>query len=165
MVRKIDIEELKKLLNDTDSSLVRVARSFLEDIVAEHEELSRSELYNKGLNDAWELAQKINVYSEDGGLRMDELKKIFDETDTCKIMCLSYEEALAKLKAYEEQSKIEVGDVVEIDCKALVIDMLDEEVCAVLTEVGCNETWALSSCKKTGKHIDIQSVLEQIGGE
>jgi hypothetical protein len=119
--------------------------------------------YNNGLADAWKLAQRINIYSDDGGLRMDELGKIFDQTDTCKIMCLSYEEALAKLKAYEE--RIEVGDIVLACNEVLIVvtGISNNMIFGIDAEGLTSSRLLFSDCKKTGKHIDIQSILEQIG--
>ena len=125
--------------------------------------------YNKGLEDAWELAKKIASNPSEGGFSIKELIKIF-ESSLIKDIFKKYsaQEALAKLEAYEnEQADIKVGDVVvHLDTKGVVLDFIDstDDEMVVLNENGCVEEWKHSQCKKTGKHIDIQSVLEQIGG-
>lgn len=126
------------------------------------------EKYHEGLNDgrneAWELAQKINCYVDEGGISQAELVEIFDSGDTCKIMCLSYEEAFAKLKAYED-SKIEVGDVVVAFNETLiVVTSLEGNMIYGIDAQGLVSARLLfGDVKKTGKHIDIKSILEQIG--
>ena len=137
--------------------------------LAEHEEAIRKDGYNKGLNDGrnevWEFISKL--YS----MTTDVAYKIFGTSCIEKMFIyLTPQEALAKLKAYEEAQKIKVvvGDVVEIThCdekfKGLVLDILDEISFVLLTENGMVESYVDERVKKTGKHIDIQSILEQIG--
>ena len=120
--------------------------------------------YIDGLNDAWELANKL--VQNKMNILGDELGKIFDGHMFLEDIFDNFtpQEALSKLKAYEE-AQIEVGDVV-LACN---------EVPIVVTNISNNmifgvDTFGLTSarllfsdCKKTGKHIDIQSILEQIG--
>lgn len=116
--------------------------------------------YDKGLADAWELAKKFWY------LGNRECKKIFGFEFSIDILeHFTPQEALAKLKAYDD-SKIEVGDVVESDSgvKAVIVETADYHF-MVFTQYGMVGTWNTTCCKKTGKHIDIQSILEQIGGE
>ena len=76
--------------------------------------------YQQGLNDAWACAKKIFGYEIDGGLPLDELRNVFGVKDvpfcTADIFRINTaSEALAKIKAYEEQQKadeIKVGDEV-----------------------------------------------------
>lgn len=124
--------------------------------------------YEQGLYDAWELAKRINCYENDGGLSQRELKKIFGTFDCCEIMSMPYKEALAKLKAYEEQNKIEVGDVVENIVRdkvfvGVVSNIYYDEV-TVMWNDGTSGLVKRNELEKTGKHIDIKSILEQIGG-
>ena len=76
-------------------------------------------------------------------------------------------EAMAKLEAYEkEQNEIKVGDVVISDAghKALVVgfDKGNKDGIFVMRNDGVTGLRVKQSYTKTGKHIDIQSVLEQI---
>ena len=66
--------------------------------------------YQQGLDDAWECARKIFGYVTDGGLTLDELRNVFGVKGVpfCTADILrtnTASEALAKIKAYEEQQK------------------------------------------------------------
>ncbi len=105
--------------------------------------------YDRGLNDAWELAKQM-IANFDG----HEILSSYTP-----------QEALAKLKEYEEaHSKVVVGDVVnhrEYGNGIVTIEDGDfyHVVCAN-GEVVCFEK---NRVTKTGKHLDISSILEQIG--
>ena len=125
--------------------------------------------YDQGLNDAWELMCKINKLS------IEELEKVFGrrfQYITEIIETITPQEALAKLKAHED-SKIKVGDVViheETGMKFLIIThekgdfykfgVIDLEK-MTLDKIANNT----SAFKKTGKHIDVQNILEELKGE
>ncbi len=128
--------------------------------------------YEKGLNDAWELAQKIVCYEGDGGMSQRELEKIFDSFNTCEIMCLSYFEALAKLEAYEKANEIKVGDVVTIfprsggQYDAIVIMVnIENHINVIYADGVTADNVPPQLYKKTGKHIDLTDLFKQIGGE
>lgn len=123
------------------------------------------EKYNEGLNDgrneAWELVKKMIL------LDNDTAREVFG-TGFLKLAMenLTPQEALAKLKAYEEaQSKIEVGDVVELTVGTKgVVTSIRNDIADGFTEAGFSfYDLPLDELKKTGKHIDISSILEQIG--
>lgn len=130
-----------------------------------NENIDVNKTYEMGLSDAWELAKKIYHAPCDGGLENSEIEEIFD----CKFGSVTYkytaEEALAKIEAYEKGKDIKVGDVVIIDddVNAIVIDEISEESVFVLTENGCIEKRTKKYLEKTGKHIDIEGLLKQIG--
>lgn len=115
--------------------------------------------YTEGLNDAWEFMKKWD------NMTYEQSNKIFKSTSLCKVLEYTPQEALVKLKAYED-SKIEVGDVV----------LVHDEILGVVTYItNQNRIYGFdtlgmiiaeipfSDCKKTGKHIEIKSFLEQIG--
>lgn len=119
--------------------------------------------YEDGLNDAWELARKIATM-----LSTSERAKIFGYvvdgiTVTDILRSFTPQEAIAKLKAHEEE--IKVGDVVESDSgiKAVVIEKANHYF-MVFTQDSAVGTWNDTCCKKTGKHIEIESLLGQIRG-
>lgn len=121
--------------------------------------------YDKGLADAWELAKKFWY------LGNRECKKIFGFEFSIDILeHFTPQEALAKLKAYEDR-KIEVGDVVEIkddfDKKffGVVVSVEEDNRAKGFLKDGRYFNSPYGMYKKTGKHIDIQSILEQIGGK
>lgn len=130
--------------------------------------------YEQGLSDAWEMARKIiGILDKDNhSFDASKLRAIYGTSDILEIFKLTYQEALAELKAYED-SRIEVGDVVvwtdfaDDTFNGVVLDFKDntDDEVVVFTENSCVDVWKIAECKKTGKHIDIQSLLEQIGGE
>ena len=130
------------------------------DYINEHYGELQDESYNKGLEDAWELARKIYL--------LDDRKPIFGKQEYLEDIMGNFtpQEALAKLEAYENsQIEIKVGDVVvHLDTKGVVLDFVDstDDEMIVLNENGCVEEWKHSQFKKTGKYIDIHSVLQQI---
>ena len=127
-------------------------------------ELSWDEAYIKGLEDAWELADKIN------NMPMQEVINVYGFiTDRCSVFKKNTsQEALAKLKAYEKSKEIEVGDVVAAyNQEGIVVGyMYGIDECDVWM-YGYESPQCInkSEIKKTGKHIDINSVLEQLRGE
>ena len=80
------------------------------------------------------------------------------------------QEALVKLEAYEKEQekvrqKIMVGDIVTLEdgTKGVVMDEDGVDNVVIFTENGCIEAWMNKKyITKTGKRIDIQSLLEQI---
>lgn len=124
--------------------------------------------YNKGLNDAWELVNKLfDIH--------DSIKKeIFGTIFVTDIMKdITPQEALEKLKSYEASRKIEVGDVVILDTcpfiEYIVLTANDNEV--NMYSLIPDGTYPLQKInrknfegiKKTGKHIDMPKLLKQIG--
>lgn len=120
--------------------------------------------YNEGLNDGrnevWEFVSK--VYSIMSYTKVHEVFNCQDLGDVLREY--SPQEALAKLKAYEEP-QIEVGDVVEmlVGTKC-VVSYVKDGYAEGITEHGCGfYNIPICDLKKTGKHINIQNILEQIG--
>lgn len=154
------LETLKKGLSKMKQALSSANQAVLQ-----------AEAYNKGLEDAWELARKIFTFNNN---KMEEIfgvagkRSAFDD--------LTPQEALAKYEAYEkEQAEIKVGDVVtdkehkvELLVTIIYINHFDAIKITPDDEYGkFGATYSgmvKSDFKKTGKHIDIQSVLQQIGG-
>ena len=135
-------------------------------------EMERIKALNDGRNEAWELARKIADI-----LTTQERADIFGFV-RCGITVgdilrnMDCQEALAKLEAYEKANEIKVGNVVEATdfygdvFKGTVLDFKDgaETEVFVLDENGCVDVWKIADCKKTGKHIEINNILEQIRG-
>ena len=130
-----------------------------------------SKTYEDGLNDAWELARKIC------GMTRQAWYEIFKIEDAYLADILddnTPQEALAKIEAYEESKAIKVGDVVRStsnpDNEYLVITNEDDEsvyeygVINLTSMIIDRITGSLSHFEKTGRHIDIQHILEQIRG-
>lgn len=126
--------------------------------------------YSDGLADAWELARKIVLKAEMGGICYDDFRKIFGVGDYVSVLrTLSPQEALAKIEAYEESKVIKVGDVVYTDNEPDsfgVVTWVANGAMYVLWDDGSN-CWegVLSDFHKTGRTVDIEHLLEQIRGD
>lgn len=128
--------------------------------------------YNRGLQDAWELA-KILYLGEYQKYSDNQYEKIFGGLGLCYVIDnYTPQEAFAKIEVYEkEHAEIKVGDV-----------LLDEykQRCVVSSDKGCDDyvitftdgsgsvrsaDYIKRHFKKTGKHIDIAGILAEIGKE
>lgn len=104
--------------------------------------------------DADELLNRINLnYNNHQNITASAMKDIINTTPT----------AYNVDKVVEE---IKVGDVVTIIGKPVVVIWVSEDKTKVYAFGigGFAMSYKYDECKKTGKHIDIQSVLQQIGG-
>lgn len=114
--------------------------------------------YNRGLNDAWELAKKIVLPDHLGGYTVDELEDIFGKkTFTSLMNTFSPQEALAKVKAYEEQNEIRVGDVVEFKdgyIESIVTKVDGHIIYRLFRDGGFNNVTKKEDLIKTGRHYD-----------
>jgi len=144
---------------------------------------NRQAEYRRGLDDAWEAARKICLDKEDGGISNGELLEIFKVgSDYSALKKYSASEAVAKLKAYEEKQndKIEVGDevlwfmkgddegcddIMDV-CAPSVVTMVPNKECDDYTIIESSGAMTVISkeqiYKKTGRHFDIASILEDM---
>lgn len=158
-------EEILAELNKGMTALHNGIRNVNQALSSSNIAVGQAEAYNKGLNDAWEFVRKLTTLVGDGGMSAQEWESIY-KTKTNRIIDeYTPQEALAKLEAYEK--KIEVGDVVRLkgSDKEYVVTTIDEDRCSeIYCGVSKDGRW-FSQCnvEKTGKHIDIQSALQQIG--
>ena len=126
--------------------------------------------FDRGCNEAWELARKIA--STIGGLSSSELVEIFNAFLPRDILSNNtYPEAAAKVAEWERaKEEIKRGDIIRNKYST------SSKFC--VTDIGCDghlygvgrygltysnknpEDW-----EKTGRHIDIDGFLKQIGGE
>ena len=127
--------------------------------------------YQKGLEDAWEAARKIVADTDHGGLASGTLCEIFGTRGYSYIMQENTaQEAIDKIKAYDgkHSDRIEVGDEVTFlpnDRRGIVTACHVPDVYAENDKyaVFCGTTveYVLRPhITKTGKHYDIQSILE-----
>ena len=124
------------------------------------------EAYQRGLDAAWEAAKKLSWTEKYGGYG-ECLDKVFERTDTFDFLEYSPNEAIEKLKAYEEQKaddEIKVGDeVIYIEHRFIVFATETEECYASLFDVnGRHASAPQKDCKKTGRHFDIDKILEEM---
>lgn len=117
--------------------------------------------YEQGLQDAWELLDRlehaVSVKVMDDVFGYSEIGDILDN--------YTPQEALAKLKAYEEAQTIKVGDLVEYEECPYLITYTYGNVLRGMSKDGIGIVFHTNDdVKKTGKHIDIAGLLEQIRG-
>lgn len=131
--------------------------------------------YQRGLEDAWESARKI-IHMPEGDL-LNIFTECYSAVCTALQVLLKYDasEAIAKLKAYEDKQKdrIEVGDEVEryvdgrYDGRAMFLaEDGDRWTCLFWT--GCGYTtlsYPKSQFKRTGRHYEIEPILEGVRNE
>jgi len=145
---------------------IRIAKN-VEFMFCEEEMISKT--YEDGLNDAWELARKI-----ENKLDIPTAREIFDAYRIADILDnFTPQETLAKIEAYEESKAIKVGDVVRFkDSKTeVLITSVKEELNGIHIQTDeYGKIGDVHSCicrkdvEKTGKHLDIEHLLEQIRG-
>ena len=133
----------------------------------QHEE-EYNQAFNQGAEAAWELARKIN------DMDIYDTEEIFIEAGAFHLGNVlenyTYPEAAAKVTEWEKaKEEIEVGDVIKInedsDFYGLVININSESrIAFVVSENRSLSFISLECCIKTGRHIDVDSFLKQIGG-
>ena len=125
--------------------------------------------YQKGLDDAWEAARKIaQQWEEDVD---SEHRVVIDDSIRVTLDSMTASEAIAKLKAYEEKQKAEglkVGDIVDWSGDKYIVSYINDDGCADLIYLGCGSTCERVSpdcLTRTGKHYDIDKILEEMNHE
>ena len=121
--------------------------------------------------EAWELAKKIELAIISGGYSNNELKEIFGTICLDEIFDLTYAEAAAKVAEWEKtQEEICVGDVFlsnRTGTKCIVTHINNETVTTLWDDNfygNRSKNYIREGFKKIG-HIDVASMLAQIGGE
>lgn len=114
------------------------------------------ELYNKGLNDAWELAKKIVKSPNKGGYKANELAEIFGISDKPVLDAYTPQEALAKVKEYEGRDEIRVGDVVKLSYSYIesIVTRVSGDIIYQLFSDGSCDSIGKEDLVRTGKHFD-----------
>lgn len=137
-----------------------------DEFLKETRELARAE----GQEEAWELAKKI------ASMKFDEAAECFTDYDRPLGMRslmnkYSYTEAAAKVAEWERQKEeIRVGDIVRIhegnDNDLCIICSSSDGYYNAVDEYGAvYPTLYKKMISKTGRHIDVDAWLAQIGGE
>lgn len=115
-----------------------------------------------GQTEAWELARKIVYSIYNGGYDLSELDEIFGYHSPNKILKENnYVEAAAKIKEWERQKEICVGDIVCFEGKYGVVIYAGDYIKGI-TENGTDFCVTADVCTKTGRHIDVEKWLAQI---
>lgn len=120
--------------------------------------------------EAWEIAKRIVGSITHRGYNVKELTEIFGYSGYSTILeSNTPQEAKEKIEAWEKSKEIHIGDEVEllsVNTKGVVTSFVDGEntvriLCSDGNIIQCSKSLYI---KKTGRYIDIQSVLNQIGG-
>ena len=119
---------------------------------------------------AWELARKIVRQPINGGYKQSEFEEIFGCGYISDIFeKYTYSEAAAKVEAWEKaKEEIKVGDEVEkndLRDVRFIVTFTNGRLMNGVTQSGlvfANEK--PKEWHKTGRHIDVDSFLKQIGG-
>ena len=170
MSRLIDVDELipnVKIVADCDfnDERRRTFKMFL-DMLTNAPTVTADD-YNKGLEDAWELAKKLYE------MKSKEFDEAFGNVHYADVFYYyTPQETLAKLEAYEKEKELKVGDVVEEICTGRHFLIITEEEYGMYNfgvidlnkmriDRICNDTQYF---KKTSRHLDINSFIEQLRG-
>lgn len=131
----------------------------------------------RGIEAAWNAAKRIGSDVAHGGMRIDEIQKLFDCVHSGQVFSeLEPRYVIKKLEEYDRQKKtssvIEVGDEIEYDdgTKAVVLDVDIESGFYELNENGCVEHhMPIENIEtdmdfhKTGRKItEIETAMEKI---
>ena len=127
----------------------------------------------EGQDEAWELARKIILPPSKGGMSSDDYIAIFGSciSEAYVMKNYTYPEAAAKVAEWEnEKDEIKVGDVFQDDDgnNAIVTSIKGNTVYYMWDDGDTRSGFAEDVKKhftKTGRHIDIDSFLKQIGEE
>jgi len=122
--------------------------------------------YQRGLNDAWKCARKINCLPSSGGIENYVLGKIFGHTSNPIIMeKFSASEAIKKIRQYEQEKEeqIQVGDeVISPNGKGVVTEITDIYV-RIMYAKGSGQVFKPEDLTKTGRHFpEIAEVLAKM---
>ena len=118
--------------------------------------------YEDGLNEAWNFIRKIY------DLKCDDIDKIFNTNGGVYGVIsptVPIKDMIAKLEAYEAEKQIEVGDVVMGNIFKGVVTGICNGRAFIMYDDGSSKEISIDKCQKTGKHIDISSILAEIGKE
>ena len=121
-----------------------------------------------GQNEAWELVRKIF------DMETNDIEDIFIKEDAWNLGTVlnnyTYQEAAAKVAEWEKIKEIKVGDILEDrdeGNKVIVTSLKGRVICLLWDDGRIGTTYvelAKGIFRNTGRHIDIDGFLKQIGG-
>lgn len=121
------------------------------------------------MDKAWETARKLWLPTKASDLKPSDIKAMFGTVDFAAIMnTVSPAEAVEKIEALEEsKKKICVGDVLEWDgsgvMKLVIATKIEGNYVSILMHDGFCGMAEKINLRKTGKHIDLAELFQQIG--
>lgn len=161
-----EVREMKQMCGNINMKLTNIVTQRGQDIKKKLEAEYQRGLED-GMCDAWEAARKIVTWPDRSLVNSDTFDLDPGESIFTKY---STSEAIAKLKAYEDKQKeddrIEVGDEVDWDGDCFIVTKIFQprnmkEQCDGIDDDGSvYHDILMEDLKKTGKHYDIQSILE-----
>ena len=141
------------------------------DMCIERHEKEVEQARAEGAETAWELARKITCQPINGGFNRSEFEEIFDEGYISDIFeKYTYSEAAAKVEAWEKaKEEIKVGDIFQDnDGNNAIVTSIKGNTVYYMWDDGDTRSGFAEDVKKhftkTGRHIDIDGFLKQIGG-
>lgn len=169
-----EVREMKQMCGNINMKLTNIVTQIGQDWKKKKLEAE----YQRGLDDAWEAARKIGHASQ---MKLKEMEFDFTDKDWCYnpswyvVMNYTSSEAIAKLKAYEEKQKaedeIKVGDeVISLRKNGEVIEDISPWIVTYETKYAYQ---GFDACgrfhnnpkervRKTGRHFDIDKILEEM---
>ena len=173
-IKNVVGEEFEKtipIIAEEYEAKIRRQAAEITRLLAENERLKPNyeNIRTKGQNEAWELAKKITCQPIKGGFKRSEFEEIFGYDYISDIYeKYTYSEAAAKVEAWEKaKEEIKVGDEVEkndLRDVRFIVTFTNGKLMSGVDQSGlvlANEK--LKEWHKTGRHIDIDSFLKQIG--
>ena len=123
--------------------------------------------------EAWEIVRKIIYDVSDDGMTLEELRGVFGTSNYQEILrSYSPQQAKSEIEAWEESKEFKVGDEVvpkedHYRCGERGIVVCINSVSQIGVNYQGNDfTWyEKDAIQKTGRHINIFGLLEQIGGD
>ena len=170
------IENLKKKLKRWVEKCTNQSAEITR-LLAENEKLKAEngnviweieQAFDRGCNEAWELARKIVLKN---GYSAYDLHEIFNCCGSHQALeDYTYPEAAAKVAEWEKgKEEIKVGDVLEDiadrSVKCVATSLYPNNMAYLVFDDGSAGMNHLDHFKKTGRHIDIDGFLKQIGGK
>lgn len=129
--------------------------------VTTKEEVAKME-YQCGLEDAWECAKKLYTMYTKG-----DITKIFNASFGSILKNYSAQECIAKIKEYEENQTVKVGDIVTVgedDAEEFIVTFVSDEYLNKVTLISRNgfhaRTARIVNLTKTGEHCDIEKCFK-----
>ena len=177
MTKYIDVEPLKAKIKELAEKITRLLaenEKLKKDLEYYHTETDICDIESAkitGQNEAWELARKITCQPINGGFNRSEFEEIFGDSYISDIFKkYTYYEAAAKVAKWEKaKEEIKDGDILEgiydNNLKCIVTNLYTDNIAYLMFDDGTAGFHELDNFKKTGRHIDIDSFLKQIGGE
>ena len=172
-----EFEKTLPIIAEEYETKIRRQAAEITRLLAENEKLKAEngnviweieQAFDKGCNAAWELARKIVLKN---GYSAYDLHEIFNCCGSHQALeDYTYPEAAAKVAEWEKaKEEIKVGDVYRSEVgNYFAIRTTDGEKGVAEILFMCNgevtPDYIKSHCTKTGRHIDIDGFLKQIGG-